>query len=79
MSVDLDRLRDLAREPERGAMPRSEMFPSMGAELDRQRQEIAALRRALNDAVAEIERLRAPKETTVEILDGDGKLVQRLS
>ncbi len=58
MSVDLDRLRELAREPERKAMSRSQQFPSMTSEVLRQKQEISALRRGLNEAIAEIERLQ---------------------
>lgn len=55
--MDLDRLRELAKEPERAAMGRGEQFPSMTSEVLRQKQEIAALRRGLNEAIAEIERL----------------------
>lgn len=56
--IDLDRLRELAAESERGAMPRTSQFPSMTDQLLRQRHEIHALRRGLSEAVAEIESLR---------------------
>lgn len=55
MTIDLDRLRELAKEPEREAMPRTSQFPSMTDQLLRQRAEIDALRRALADAIYEIE------------------------
>lgn len=53
--IDLQRLRELAAEPQREAMPRTQQFPSMTAELLRQKSEIDALRRGLRDAIAEIE------------------------
>jgi hypothetical protein len=53
--MDLDRLRELAREPERTAMPRTGQMPTMTSEVLRQKQEISALRRGLNEAIAEIE------------------------
>lgn len=56
--MDLDRLRDLAREPERTAMSRSQQFPSMTSQMLVQKQEIDALRRGLHDAIQEIETLR---------------------
>ena len=59
MTIDLDRLRLLAQEPERAAMPRSEQYPSMTAQLQRQHGEINALRRGLREAVEEIEESRA--------------------
>ena len=55
--MDLDRLRDLAREPERTAMSRSQQFPSMTSQMLVQKQEIDALRRGLRDAIQEIERM----------------------
>jgi hypothetical protein len=55
VTVDLDRLRELAREPERTPMLRTGQFPTMTAEVLRQKQEISALRRGLLDAIAEIE------------------------
>lgn len=55
MTIDLDRLRELAKEPEREAMPRTSQFPSMTDQLLRQKAEIDALRRSLGDAIAEIE------------------------
>lgn len=58
MTLDLDRLRDLAREPQREAMPRTEQFPSMSVQLLAQKAEIDALRRGLQDALVEIEALR---------------------
>lgn len=59
MTIDLDRLRELAKEPEREAMPRTSQFPSMTDQLLRQRQEIDALRRGLSDAIQEINSLRS--------------------
>lgn len=56
--MDLDRLRDLAREPERTAMSRSQQFPSMTSQMLVQKQEIDALRRGILEAIAEIERLQ---------------------
>jgi hypothetical protein len=53
--MDLDRLRELAREPERTAMSRSGQMPTMTSEVLRQKQEISALRRGLNEAITEIE------------------------
>lgn len=58
MSLDLDRLYDLVREPVREAMPRTQQFPSMSAQLLAQKAEIDALRRGLSDALAEVESLR---------------------
>lgn len=55
--MDLDRLRDLAAEPDRQPMGRSHQFPSMTDQLLAQRQEIDALRRGLREAIAEIESL----------------------
>jgi hypothetical protein len=55
--LDLDRLRELAREPERTAMQRTGQFPTMTSEVLRQKQEISALRRGLRDAIMEIESL----------------------
>ena len=54
--MDLDRLRELAREPERTAMQRTGQMPTMTSEVLRQKQEITALRRGLLDAIAEIEK-----------------------
>jgi predicted transcriptional regulator len=59
MTIDLDRLRELAKEPERDAMPRTSQFPSMTDQLLRQKAEIDALRRGLADAIVEIESLYA--------------------
>jgi chaperonin cofactor prefoldin len=56
--MDLDRLRDLAREPERTAMSRSQQFPSMTSQVLLQKQEIDALRRGILEAIVEIERLQ---------------------
>ena len=55
--MDLNRLRELAQEPPREAMSRSHQFPSVTDKVLAQRAEIDALRRGLNDAIAEIERL----------------------
>ena len=55
LSMDLDRLRELAREPERTAMPRTGQMPTMTSEVLRQKQEITALRRGLSEAIVEIE------------------------
>ena len=57
MSVDLNRLRLLAQEPPREAMKRTQGLPSLTDKVVAQRAEIDALRRGLNDAIAEIERL----------------------
>lgn len=54
--MDLDRLRALAREPERTAMPKGPL-PSMTDQVFTLKQEIAALRRGLNEAIAEIDRM----------------------
>ena len=62
--MDLDRLRELVRERERTAMPRSSQFPSMTEKVLAQRQEIDALRRALSEAIIEIEQLRILHETS---------------
>lgn len=56
--IDLDRLRELAREPERMAMQRTGQMPTMTSEVLRQKQEIGALRRGLLDAISEIERFQ---------------------
>lgn len=56
--MDIDRLRELAREPERTAMPRTTQFPSMTSQMLVQKQEVDALRRGLREAIAEIEDLR---------------------
>lgn len=55
--LDLDRLRELAKVPERAAMPRTSQYPSMTSQLLRQKAEIEALRRGLNEAIIELERL----------------------
>jgi hypothetical protein len=62
--MDLDRLRELAREPERTAMQRTGQMPTMTSEVLRQKQEISALRRGLNEAIAEIEALQ---NRTIEV------------
>jgi hypothetical protein len=62
--MDLDRLGELVRERERTAMPRSNQFPSMTEKVLAQRQEIDALRRALSEAIIEIEQLRIQHETS---------------
>jgi len=49
--MDLDRLRELARVPERAAMPRSGQYPSMTDQIFRLKQENTALRRGLNEAI----------------------------
>jgi hypothetical protein len=61
--TDIKRLRELAGEPERTAMSRSQQYPSMSAQLLAQKSEIDALRRGLLDAVAEIERLMGLADT----------------
>jgi hypothetical protein len=63
--MDLERLRELAREAERTAMSRSQQYPSMTSQLLFQRQEIDALRRGLLDAIAEIERLSRPTDVPI--------------
>jgi len=60
--IDLDRLRGLARDPERTVMPRTNQFPSMASQMELQRQEIAALRRGLLDAIMEIDSLYYAQE-----------------
>jgi hypothetical protein len=55
--MDLDRLRKLTQEPVRTPMSRTQQFPTMSAQLLVQKQEIAALRLGLLEAVTEIERL----------------------
>lgn len=57
MTVDLTRLRLLAQEPSREAMSRRQQFPSLTDAVYELKQEIDALRRGLNEAIAEIERL----------------------
>jgi chaperonin cofactor prefoldin len=59
VSVDLTRLRKLAQEPPREAMSRAQQFPSMTSQLLVQKQEVAALRRGLREAIEEIENLNA--------------------
>lgn len=51
MTIDLDRLRELAKEPERDAMPRTSQFPSMTDQVFALKQENSALRRGLNEAI----------------------------
>ena len=55
--MDIDRLRKLTEEPIRTPMTRAQQFPSMSSQLLVQKQEIAALRLGLLEAVTEIERL----------------------
>ena len=55
--MDLARLRLLAQEPSREAMKRTQGLPSLTDKVVAQRAEIDALRRGLNEAIAEIERL----------------------
>lgn len=62
MTIDLDRLRELAAEPKRTAMPRREMQPSLTAEVLRQKQEITALRRGLAEAITGVEECMAEAE-----------------
>jgi hypothetical protein len=57
MSVDLARLRLLAQEPPRTAMTRKQQFPSLTDAVYELKQENTALRRGLNEAIAEIERM----------------------
>lgn len=58
----LGRLRALAREPERTAMPRTAgQWPTMAAHNIQREQEIATLRAALAEAVAIIDMLQAEK------------------
>jgi hypothetical protein len=65
--MDLDRLRELAREPERTAMPRTSQFPSMTDKVFALKQENSALRRGLNEAIAEIELLTTdPLDVMIE-------------
>jgi hypothetical protein len=67
--MDLDRLRDLAREPERTAMPKGPL-PSMTDQVFALKQENAALRRGLNEAIEEIETLWERIANAREILEG---------
>ncbi len=62
MSVDLARLRLLAQEPTREAMTRRHGPPSLTDAVFELKQENAALRRGLNEAIAEIERLHDEAE-----------------
>ena len=62
--MDLDRLRELAREPERTAMPRTSQFPSMTDQVFALKQENSALRRGLYEAIQEIEMLQ---NKTIEV------------
>ena len=62
--MDLDQLRELAREPERTAMSRTSPFPSMTDQVFRLKQENSALRRGLNEAIQEIEILQ---NRTIEV------------
>ena len=55
MTVDLNRLRQLAQEPPRGTMSRKHQFPSLTDAVYELKQENTALRRGLNEAIAEIE------------------------
>lgn len=54
-----DRLAKLAEEPPRGAMPRSEFFPSMAAQHIRNEEEKVALRKGLREALGIIDGLRS--------------------
>jgi hypothetical protein len=55
--MDLDRLRKLTQETVRTPMKRTQQYPTMTSQLLIQKQEIAALRLGLLEAVTEIERL----------------------
>jgi hypothetical protein len=55
--MDLDRLRKLTQETVRTPMSRAQQYPTMTSQLLLQKQEIAALRLGLLEAVTEIERL----------------------
>ena len=55
--MDLDRLRKLTQETVRTPMSRAQQYPSMSSQLLLQKQEIAALRRGLAEAIAEIEHM----------------------
>ena len=55
--MDLDRLRKLTQETVRTPMKRTQQNPTMTSQLLIQKQEIAALRLGLLEAVTEIERL----------------------
>lgn len=79
--VDLDRLRELAKEPERTAMRRhagESPFPSMTDELLRQKQEIAALRRGLNEAIEWLSAYQARDEGLQRAMD-DARFERRTS
>jgi len=56
--MDLDRLRKLTQETIRTPMSRAQQYPTMTSQLLLQKQEIAALRRGLAEAIIEIENLR---------------------
>jgi hypothetical protein len=62
--MDLARLRLLAQEPPREAMTRKHGPPSMTDAVYELKQENTALRRGLNEAIAEIEELR---NRTIEV------------
>ena len=55
--MDLDRLRKLTQETVRTPMSRAQQYPTMTSQLLLQKQEIAALRRGLAEAIAEIEHM----------------------
>jgi hypothetical protein len=65
--MDLDRLRELAREPERTAMGKG--TASMTDQVFKLKQENAALRRGLNEAIGELERFLPPGRDGVEKRD----------
>ena len=56
--MDLDRLRKLTQETVRTPMSRAQQYPTMTSQLLLQKQEIAALRRGLAEAIIEIENLQ---------------------
>ena len=66
--MDLDRLRELAKEPDRTAMSRAGFgqFPTMTSEVLRQKQEINALRRGLWEAITEIETLLRDRDAELK-------------
>lgn len=56
-AADLDRLKALAKPPERVSMTREHQFPSMAAKHIADEQEMVVLRNGLTEATVEIERL----------------------
>lgn len=71
--MDIDRLRALAREPDREVMPRRHGVPSMTDQVFALKQENQALRLGLNDAIAEVKYLREMVANAQEVLEGWGR------